>query len=212
MNPKICLRCDWQGETGRGTCPNCGERPLYVVGASPSEVPGAGSQPDERNHEAASTTPTAPSDTPPLRSDPSSPPTATTGSSNRSARSIVAFVLTALVLTVTLSTWINAQEERPSPTAQDDAVLEPPASEASPSPQPAKHKVLQPPRKHVTTADAVPFSFRVPASGWVQFGSISLNKSEAGPQGAEAMIYWSSFPDGGYLDPTANTQIRASSC
>ena len=63
MNPKTCLRCDWQGETGWGTCPNCGERPLYVVGASPSEVPGTGSQHDERNHEAANTTATAPSDT-----------------------------------------------------------------------------------------------------------------------------------------------------
>jgi hypothetical protein len=53
----------------------------------------------------------------------------------------------------------------------------------------------------VNTAEGVPFSFSVPAHGWESFGSISINKSETGPQGAEAIIYWSSFPDGDYTDP-----------
>ncbi len=62
-------------------------------------------------------------------------------------------------------------------------------------------RVERPPlRKHVNTADGVPFSFRASAHGWERFGDISLNKSERGPQGAEAMIYWSSFPDGDYAD------------
>jgi hypothetical protein len=32
-------------------------------------------------------------------------------------------------------------------------------------------------------------------------GPISLNKSIGGGQGAEAIIYWTSFPDGDYADP-----------
>jgi hypothetical protein len=50
--------------------------------------------------------------------------------------------------------------------------------------------------------------------GWERFGSIStrkspggpisLNKSIVGPQGAEAIIYWTSFPDGDYADPCAH--------
>ena len=58
--------------------------------------------------------------------------------------------------------------------------------------------------EHVKTVDGVPFSFSVPASGWERFGSISINKSETGPQGAEAIIYWSSFPGGDYADPYGN--------
>jgi hypothetical protein len=44
--------------------------------------------------------------------------------------------------------------------------------------------------------EGVPFSFRLPASGWEPFGAISINKSIVGPQGAEAIIFWTSFPDG----------------
>ncbi|MGZ8570628.1 MAG: hypothetical protein ACXWW5_00200 [Actinomycetota bacterium] len=55
-------------------------------------------------------------------------------------------------------------------------------------------------RRLVNSADGVPFSFSVPTYGWERFGSISINKSETGSQGAEAIIYWSSFPDGDYVD------------
>jgi hypothetical protein len=63
----------------------------------------------------------------------------------------------------------------------------------------------------VVTEAGVRFSFRGPRAGWESFKSIptkkspsrpiSLNKSTVGPQGAEAMIYWTSFPDGDYADP-----------
>ena len=49
--------------------------------------------------------------------------------------------------------------------------------------------------------------------GWERFssistdksagGPISINKSIVGPQGAEAIIFWTSFPDGDYADPCA---------
>ena len=59
----------------------------------------------------------------------------------------------------------------------------------------------------------VRFSFRVPTVGWERFssittdksagGPISINRSETGPQGAEAIIFWTSFPAGEYADPCA---------
>ena len=39
-------------------------------------------------------------------------------------------------------------------------------------------------------------SFTVRRHGWEHFGDISINKSTVGPQGAEAMIFWTSFPVG----------------
>jgi hypothetical protein len=62
----------------------------------------------------------------------------------------------------------------------------------------------------VVVESGVRFSFRVPTAGWERFksiptktspaGPISLNKSIVGPQGAEAIIYWTSFPNGDYAD------------
>ena len=42
-------------------------------------------------------------------------------------------------------------------------------------------------------------SFRVPTDGWEAFGSISINKSAIGPRGAEAIVFWTSMSDGGYM-------------
>ena len=65
--------------------------------------------------------------------------------------------------------------------------------------------------KIAVTEEGVSFSFRVPSAGWERFssistdksagGPISINKSIVGPQGAEAIIYWTSFPQGDYADP-----------
>jgi hypothetical protein len=53
------------------------------------------------------------------------------------------------------------------------------------------------------TVAGIPFSFTVPTAGWEEFGRISINKSIFGPQGAEAIIFWASFPDGDTADPCA---------
>jgi hypothetical protein len=50
-------------------------------------------------------------------------------------------------------------------------------------------------------AKGVSFSFGAPAGGWERVGDISLNRSIQGPQGAEAIVYWTSFVDGLYADP-----------
>ena len=53
--------------------------------------------------------------------------------------------------------------------------------------------------RHPVNVDGIAFSFEI-ASRWEQFGSISLNKNIRGPQGAEAMIYWTGFPQGQIAD------------
>ena len=75
-----------------------------------------------------------------------------------------------------------------------------PALSSSPSTTVVGSFRPRPIRERVETEDGLPFSFRAPTHGWERFGSISLNKSETGPQGAEAIIYWSIFPDGSYAD------------
>jgi hypothetical protein len=67
--------------------------------------------------------------------------------------------------------------------------------------------------RHTVTEQGVRFSFRVPTVGWERFssistdnsagGPISINKSTTGPQDAEAIIFWTSFPYGDYADPCA---------
>jgi len=52
--------------------------------------------------------------------------------------------------------------------------------------------------------EGVRFSFRVPSGGWESFGRISINKSIVGSQGAEAIIFWTSFPKGDTADPCAD--------
>jgi len=90
------------------------------------------------------------------------------------------------------------------------------AEEAAVAPTPAGIDLIEAhlgPRRAVTE-EGVTFSFRVPKTvGWEGFrslstdksagGPISINKSIVGPQGAEAIIYWTSFPDGDYADPCA---------
>jgi hypothetical protein len=65
------------------------------------------------------------------------------------------------------------------------------------------------------TVDSVVLTFRVPAPGWesgpierapdgFRSGNLFISKSTVGPQGAEAVVFWTSFPDGDDADPCAN--------
>jgi hypothetical protein len=62
--------------------------------------------------------------------------------------------------------------------------------------------------RHALTVDGVPLSFSTPALeqdlGWARDGSLSISKDTFGSQGAEAMIYWTGFPDGEDTDPCAH--------
>jgi len=199
MNLKTCLRCDWEGDTVEATCPDCGVRPLYALGASlPREAePAAGDPPEERGPEAAIThAPSPESDPPPSQQDTVTPP-------RRSARSVAAFVVTALVPIVTLGSWLSADEERSAPAAPTDAVT--PAGDSSPTPADAASP--SPVSRQALTVGGVRFSFNVPASGWERPGRISLNKSDPSAvdgQDAEAIIFWTTYPEGDIADPCAN--------
>jgi Tol biopolymer transport system component len=77
---------------------------------------------------------------------------------------------------------------------------------ASPSPTPAAIDLQELER----TVGDVTFSFSVPITGWEAFegywepkDAISINKSIVGPQDAEAMFFWTSFPYDERTDPCA---------
>jgi hypothetical protein len=55
--------------------------------------------------------------------------------------------------------------------------------------------------RHSVTVDGVPFSFRIPSGGWEPYGGTLVAKNIAGPQGAEAIIFWAAYPDGAKADP-----------
>ncbi len=57
-----------------------------------------------------------------------------------------------------------------------------------------------PPGQNSLKVSGVPFSFTADGS-WERKGHISLNRSIAGPQGAEATIYWTGIPDGDHVAP-----------
>ncbi len=65
---------------------------------------------------------------------------------------------------------------------------------------------------HSVTVDGFSFSFRVPPPrltiGWDTFGSLLVSKSIAGPQGAEAIVFWAGFPDGTDADPCINAPFE----
>lgn len=80
--------------------------------------------------------------------------------------------------------------------------------------------------RYTVTEKGVRFSFWVPelathpdTAGWQRLNSISTDKSPGGPislnrdtvgsQHAEAIIYWTSFPDGDYADPCARLLDRS---
>jgi hypothetical protein len=195
MTDKTCLRCDWEGRTTGPECPNCRVRPLYIVGASSSDdakIP-MNADPEERGRKAVTFPGNALSDTPP-RSDRPISTTASGEASGPSARSVIAFVLAALVVIVILGTWLEATPVRNGS----------PTSAAPPSSTPANAGPIEGPplRTHAPIVDGVRLSFLAPTS-WEHHDRFSMNRSVVGPQGAEAVIFWTSFPDGGMAHPCA---------
>jgi hypothetical protein len=116
----------------------------------------------------------------------------------RRRRVVVALAAAALVALGTASAFGSVRE-----FVRGVGFIRLPAGSAGQHP-PAARRVL--------TEAGVRFSFRVPRS-WGRFstiptkksprGPISLNKSSDGPQDAEAIIYWTSFPHGDHADPCA---------
>jgi hypothetical protein len=72
-------------------------------------------------------------------------------------------------------------------------------------------------RRQTRTVAGVRLSFRAPSPDWTpgpierlpdgggfRNGSLYVSKDTAGPQNAEAVVFWTGFPDGDHADPCAN--------
>jgi hypothetical protein len=83
------------------------------------------------------------------------------------------------------------------------------SSTPSPTPQPTPRPadVLQVPIfvdfRYSVSVQGVPLSFSVSNPGWESHGRPYISKSTQGSQGAEAIIYWASFPDSLSAHPCA---------
>jgi len=200
MTPKTCLRCDWEGETSERGCPSCGIQPLYVAGPSRfKELKPLEGRAGSSDRKVVVTASTAPSTFPSPPSDFARPSADPLGPVRRSDRFVGAFALVALVMTATVVTWLTSNEPRTAAV--------PPRDESSPSifsmPSPARIDSIKrlPGGENALNVDGVPFSFIVRRPGWARFDGISINKSTVGPQGAEAIIFWTGLPDGDHADP-----------
>jgi hypothetical protein len=114
------------------------------------------------------------------------------------------------VLPVALVTWLSMREDSPVPAASAN-VRESPAGDGSATPvvSPSRTPQRAFPRerpdpligRNAVIVDRIRFSFNVPQYGWSRYGTVSINKSIVGPQGAEAIIFWTTFPGGEDADP-----------
>jgi hypothetical protein len=204
ITSKVCLRCDWEGQRKESTCPKCGVL-LYVPGATKAWT-GGPPIPDDRADVIHQPTQTLAS-----RLDPPASPR-TEAASRRSTGSAAAFVIAALVLIVAFDAVLKSDATSTTHESPDTIlgdVFAAPLSEFDVPAWPAgvgpiedlpSWKSCSKRCRRELTVGGVPFSFRVPTHGWEAFGDISINKSIVGPQGAEAIVYWTTIP-GEYANP-----------
>ncbi|HYZ14353.1 MAG TPA: hypothetical protein VFA08_12230 [Actinomycetota bacterium] len=133
--------------------------------------------------------------------------------SRASTGSAAVFVIAAFVLIVAFDAWLGSNGAAPTISEPPDANFEdwfvppisrldlpaPPAGVGPIEPVPSWNSCGKRCRRELTVG-GVPLSFRVPTRGWEAFGDISINKSIVGPQGAEAIMYWTTIP-GDYANP-----------
>ena len=116
---KLCLRCDWEGETAERACPDCEASPLFVPGAPPADPPQPGTRAPANSSDLPTGTPAGvlaevPKTSPP-RLDAPSLGSDDDDRSHRLGRSVLAASLggVALLLLVT-TTWLRTDEGPPS--------------------------------------------------------------------------------------------------
>lgn len=123
----------------------------------------------------------------------------------RSAHSPVPLVLVGLVLVVALGTWLKASGEQPAASPSTGTAAQgSPSADGSPTPTPAAVDLAEGPLsigRYSLAAKGVPFSLNVPSGGWRSYANFSISKSTVGPQGAEAIIYWTGIGSGKGIHP-----------
>lgn len=93
------------------------------------------------------------------------------------------------MLVVSIGTWLG-RDDGPAAEAASSGIASGTAGVIGPPPAPT----LSPPGK--TVVAGIPFSIGAPVEAWERF-AFSINRSIAGPQGAEAIIFWAGLADGG---------------
>lgn len=129
----------------------------------------------------------------------------------RSTRITTWVIIGAVVALITVagvdalrSSGIAVPPTRALTTTEPLPEIRPPPEGQSDRPTPIGPVEPAPPGRLSRNVGDVRFSFRVRTIGWDRFGNISINKSTEGPQGAEAIIFWTSFPDSDTADSCAN--------
>jgi hypothetical protein len=186
---KTCLRCDWAGDSEEGACPNCGA-PLYLLGTPGSARP----QQIEDVEATAGLLRRADEIDPPVpaaRREERGVATTHEGEPSRwSIEAPVPVVAAALILAFLLGVWLGPGREHPAPAASD-VVEEGSANDGDSSPAPAVH--VRRLARLTPNVDGLPFSFVVPTS-WERH-DFTITRSIVGPQGAEAILFWTTLPD-----------------
>lgn len=217
MTLKTCLRCDWEGDGKDAACPNCGVRLYVIVAPSPKRATPTSAAPEAPSTEPAGEEPPAPSGIPSRRSDPAPSRTDALGSPRRSPRWVGVLILVTLALIATAGSWLGSRDERQPSTVSAGPAEERSSTESSPAAASSSPTSTDGPiasvgggRPRLRVA-GIPFSIRIPSSGWERFAErgsplrpgtmVSINRSIAGPQDAEAIIFWSTFPDGAIAQP-----------
>jgi hypothetical protein len=126
---------------------------------------------------------------------------------------LVVAALAAIGVAATVDVLRGEEEEAPSADRQAATGAKANTAEEPPT-RAGSDDLIESPfgRRHAVIEEGVRFSFRTPQHGlgWERFSSISTDKSAGGPisvnksivgaQGAEAIVYWTSFPHGDYAD------------
>jgi len=206
---RTCLRCDWEGEASTTTCPRCGARSLYDVGAQRSTSPAPEPQrPPGRSEGPQRSPPTAPIedavDEVPDRGNERIRRRRSTGA----VATVVAILLGAMLW------WAVANDAAPTVAAPSASELSPIPSPYVPIPSPAPelppfrgrvHKaspeVSTAPGRHRIRVEGIPLSVDIPAEGWRRAGSLYLSKGEDRARSAEAMLYWTVIDRGRFARP-----------
>jgi hypothetical protein len=94
----------------------------------------------------------------------------------------------ALVAIVGINLLMPSQAPRPGSGPSTSAT---PSPQATPRPRPSSSQL----ETRTVNVDGIQFSFDLVRSGWEHYRSFLIAKSEEGPQGAEAIVYWSRYPE-----------------
>ena len=190
---KTCLRCDWHGRTDGASCPNCSV-PLYVIHDRAAAVATSTAPTHAEGTHTSYTEPIAATSSGSAHLDGVDAPTGPQAPTRFTVRRRDVLVLIGLVAAVTIGSWLRSEPDRRGRGGSADAD-DPPAS-TLPAP------TADEPHAFPLTVGGVPFTIGAPsaATGWERT-DFSLNKSIAGPQDAEAIVFWTSFPEGEYVVP-----------